>query len=173
MRLPNRADETLLPAMLAVALAFGLLFQFSDGDGDAVPVPRDGAGRAVALAGVQVRATDAAIGPAVVDPVLLTDPVFSEARAGKQADAAQAGPLGGAVIVGTTRGRGFARAIVQPPGGAAVSVAVGGRYLGWRLAALSADAVLFRRGAETLRMPLGGAYGQPGFGARPNLANER
>ncbi len=166
MRLPNRADGTVLPALLAAVLALGVLFQLSERD--EAPLPPGGAGRAVAAAPAAF-----AIGPAVVDPVLLADPIFSEARAGKQADGAQTGPLGGAVLVGTTRGRGFARAIVQPPAGAAVSVAVGGSYLGWRLTALSADAVTFRRGAEIVRMPLGGAYGQPGFSARPNVAIER
>lgn len=166
MQLPSRADQTLLPALLAVMLALLLLFQLTDDQSEQLPPA--GIGRVVAP--LPAKATfDAA--PA--DPVLLADPVFSERRVGKPASGAQEGPLGGAVIVGTAHGRGFARAILRAPSGAVVSVPVGGRYLGWRLLGLAPDAVAFRRGAEMVRMPLGGAYGQPGYGARNNVAIER
>lgn len=136
---PSRADQTLLPALLAAVLVLMVALQFALPVEDELPA----AMRRV----VPARLAQTGVNRVVPDPVILRSALFSPSRAagGGGANVAASGPLDGAIVVGMVRGRGFARAVVQEPGGGAVSVPVGGRYRGWRLVALGASNAVFSR----------------------------
>lgn len=162
---PNRADRTLLPATLALVLALLLAFQLSLPLEVTLP---DSIGRTVAPPVAEHVARRA-----VPDPVLAASPLFTPARAGTAQDVAANGPLAGAILVGIARGRGFARAVLQPPEGRAISLAIGQSFNGWRLIGLSSDAAQLARAGKSIAVTIGSADARGAPNTRSQLANER
>ena len=145
---PSRAEATLLPAVLGGSLALMAALQFALPVEDELPVST--------AATVRRLVAPLETSRAVADPVILANALFSPARIGKQSDAkSDTGPMDGARVVGSVQTRGFARALLQTSDGSAVTVAVGGRYRGWRLIGLNPTNAIFRRGGVTLPMPFG------------------
>jgi hypothetical protein len=164
---PSRADQTLLPALLAAVLVLMVALQF------AMPVDKEmpAAVRRV----VPARLAQTPLSLVVPDPVILRSALFSPSRAarGGGANVAASGPLDGAIVVGMVRGRGFARAVVQERDGNAVSVPVGGRYRGWRLVALtSGNAVFSQDGKRVVMSFTTGQVLPSNEGFQPRRTNE-
>lgn len=144
----------MLPAaLLALLVAAAMLQLVLARDAS---LPEEGVGRAApALAEAAVRHRDA-------PPVILARPLFSptrsmEARPIVIGDAADTGPLDGAVPVGMiARGR-AARLFLRLPDGTVRVMGLGGSYLGWRLAGLSATGATFVRGGDKRVIDYGSA----------------
>ncbi len=126
-------------------------------------LPQEGVGRvAPALAEAAIRHRDA-------PPVILARPLFSptrsmEARPIVVGDEAAVGPLEGAVPVGMiARGR-TARLFLRLPDGSIRVLSMGGSYMGWRLAGLSATGAAFVRGGEKRVIDYGSAAPAPASG---------
>jgi hypothetical protein len=133
--LPNRADGSVLPAILAVVLAVLILAQFMIVDVAEQP--------AVAGRNIVAKTAEQRVSISVADPVILRNALFAPARGA--GGSVGAGPLDGAVFAGVVRGRGFARAVLQQASGDAVSVPVNGSYHGWKLVALNNENATFVR----------------------------
>lgn len=175
---PDRAEGTVLAALLAVLLALMLAAQLLlPQNRPATPdVPPAG------LRAGPVRV--AAVSP---DPVLSRRSIFQPTRigsGGSNGAGVPSGPLDGATPAGIVRVRGAARLVLQTPGGTAVTLRPGQSWQGWRLLAIGTDQVRFARGGETVTLGLGAAtdsYSYPGYappaydprGDRPYQADEQ
>ena len=143
---PSRDSRTLLPALLSAVLALMVALQFALPAEVELP-PRIGQT-------VPARITASEVARVVSNPVILRNALFTPGRGGGGiGNVATAGPLDGAVVVGTVRGRGFARALLQQSDGSSVAVPLGGGYRGWRLAGLNRDSAIFTRDGERVAMP--------------------
>ncbi|RNJ63695.1 MAG: hypothetical protein EDM03_04725 [Porphyrobacter sp. IPPAS B-1204] len=170
---PERADGTVLAALLAVLLALMLAAQFVlPQDRPAVP---DVPPAALRAGPVQI----AVISP---DPALSRRSIFQPTRlagSGAAGLSVPAGPLDGAIPAGIVRVRGAARLVLQTPDGGSVTLRPGQSWQGWRLTAIGTDEVRFARGGETVTLGLGAAtesYSYPGYdprGYQPNQADEQ
>lgn len=145
---PERAEGTVLAALLALLLALMVAAQFvlpaERPDPPAVPPARLGA---------------APLSPsaASADPVLSGRSIFRPTRlaASSSAPGASLGPLDGASPAGVVKVRGAARLILQTPDGSAVTLRPGQSWQGWRLIAIGTDSVRFARGSETVTLAIG------------------
>lgn len=147
---PERAEGTVLAALLAVLLAVMLATQaILPQDRPTAPdVPPAGLRAATAQF--------AAISP---DPVLARRSIFQPTRIAGASGAGglSAGPMGGAYPAGVVRVRGAARLVLQTPDGKSVTLRPGQSWQGWRLIGIGRDDVRFRRGGETVTLALGAA----------------
>lgn len=148
---PRREDATLLPAALVALLCGGAVVQVALTGGP--DLPPAGVGR---VAPVETLAGVPTVTPA---PVIMARPLFAPTRTAtgrpSAPGAADPGPLGGAIPAGmTARGR-AARLFLRLPDGGIRVMAPGSVHMGWRLAGLSADAAIFRRGSQRLVVPYG------------------
>lgn len=155
---PERAEGTVLAALLAVLLAMMLIAQFVlPHDRPALPDMPQGA----------VRAESARIAAVSAEPVLARRSIFQPTRLGGSADGAglPSGPLDGAFPAGIVRVRGAARLVLQTPDGKSVTLRPGQSWKGWRLTRIGSDDVRFRRGGETVTLDLGAAdsFSYPGY----------
>ena len=147
--MPTHADGTLLPAVLALLLALLAGFQLATGGDDPLP---ETYGRVV-MPTVPVRRLVAV----AADPVVVRAAVFATVRNKDRAGApASLGPLGDAVPVGVTRGRGVTHVILQRADSSIVALPVGGQYRGWRVAAVAGDGVRFIGDSGSVTIPLAG-----------------
>lgn len=101
----------------------------------------------------------AGVTPVAPSPVIMARPLFAPTRTATGQPGvpgvANPGPLGGAIPAGmTARGR-AARLFLRLPDGSVRVMAPGGTHMGWRLAGLSADSAIFRRGARRMVVPYG------------------
>jgi hypothetical protein len=160
---PNRADRTLLPALLAVLLLFMVVLQF------AFPAQNESVIAPTRLVLPKLEALEPSL--ALADPIILRNALFAPGRGGGKSTGT--GPLDGAAFVGIVRGRGFARAVLQPGEGQAVSVPVGGAYRGWKLVSLNGSDALFMRDGirHTATIVRGAIENSPNL--QPQLANEQ
>ncbi len=160
---PNRADRTLLPALLAVLLLFMIALQF------VFPAQTESV---IAPARLVLPKQDA-IGPslALADPVILRNALFAPGRGGGKSTGT--GPLDGAAFVGVVRGSGFARAVLQPGEGQAVSVPVGGVYRGWKLVSLNGSNALFSRDGIRHTATIARGVIENSLNLQPQLASEQ
>ena len=176
---PERAEGTVLAALLAVLLAAMLLAQF------VLPQDRPAAPDLPPVGLRSGQATIAAVSP---DPALASRSIFRPATlGGAGAAGVPQGPLDGATPAGIVRVRGAARLILQTPNGKSVTLRPGQSWQSWRLVSIGRDNVRFARGAETVTLGLGPAdsYSYPGYappeydpagydgGYRPNQADEQ
>jgi hypothetical protein len=161
---PSRAEGTALPALLTVVLVAMLVLQFILPDEDALVDPPRRT--------IMPRPSSDGVSIAIADPVLFSASLFAPSRGrGKMADkVAGKGPLDGATFVGVVRGQGFARAVLQEPGGGSASVALGSRYRGWRLVSLTnATAIFSRNGIRHIASINGRTIAEdPRFAQRPS-----
>lgn len=145
---PERAEGTVLAALLAVLLALMLAAQMI------LPQERPAAPD-VPPAGLRAGSPQfAAISP---DPVLAERSIFQPTRiaAVNGQGGAAGGPLDGAYPAGVVRVRGAARLVLQTPDGKSVSLRPGQSWQGWRLIGIGREDVRFRRGGETVTLALG------------------
>ena len=175
---PERADGTVLAALLATLLALLMVAQFL------LPSDRPAAPEVPPAALQTVSVAIAAISP---DPALARRSIFQPTRlAGGSAEGAgvPGGPLDGAAPAGIVRVRGAARLVLQTPSGGSVTLRPGQSWQGWRLLAIGTEEVRFARGSETVTLGLGAAtdsYSYPGYdprgydprGYQPNQADEQ
>lgn len=151
---PPRADNgTLLPAALLALLVASAVLQLMLVRDDSLP--DEGVGR------VMPGSTEATVSHRDAPSVILTRPLFSPSRSMEARPIAtggvDAGPLEGAVPVGTiARGR-AAQLFLRLPDGTVRAIGLNGSYLGWRLAGLSATGATFVRGAERMTIAYGSA----------------
>lgn len=96
-----------------------------------------------------VPARPAALGS---QPTNASRPLFGSAAAGS-VDVADA-PVGGAIAIGVLARGGTSIGFLQAPDGSVASLSAGGDYHGWRLVTVGSTAILFRRGAETVALPV-------------------
>jgi hypothetical protein len=176
---PERAEGTVLAALLVALLSVMLIVQFM------LPQERP------AVPGVPpaaLRAGPAQIGAVSADPVLARRSIFQATRlAGASAAGAPVGPLDGAIPAGIVRVRGAARLVLQTPDGKSVTLRPGQSWQGWRLLSIGRDDVRFRRGGENVTLGLGAndSFSYPEYapipydprgldnGYRPNQADEQ
>lgn len=157
---PERAEGTVLAALLTVLLAVLLVVQF------VLPQDRPAAPPVPPVAG---RTGPAQIAAISADPVLARRSIFqaTQLSGGTSSDAAAVpqGPLGGAYPAGIVRVRGAARLVLQTPSGSSVTLRPGQSWQGWRLTAIGRDDVRFQRGRERITLALGAGsnYSDPGF----------
>lgn len=143
---PNRADRTLLPAVLAAVLLGLLGLQF------ALPhsasLPEFASGR---LTPIPVRRIE----PVVAARVITERALFSPGRSldAAAADSAAA-PLGGVNAIGYAIHRGRAKLFLQGGDGVLHSLAIGGVYRDWQLVRLSPEFAIFARADERLTLPI-------------------
>ncbi|MEO0057732.1 MAG: hypothetical protein RIT17_1205 [Pseudomonadota bacterium] len=144
---PERAEGTVLAALLAVLLGLMLVTQvlLPAERPDAPDVPPAG-----------LRSAPVTIAAVNADPALARRSIFQPVRiAGADNAGVPAGPLDGATPAGIIRVRGAARLVLQTPGGGSVTLRPGQSWRGWQLAAIGRDTVRFARGAETITLGLG------------------
>jgi hypothetical protein len=169
---PERAEGTVLAALLALLLALMVAAQFVlPADRPEPPaVPAAGLGTApVALAA------------ASADPALSRRSIFRPTRlAASSAPGAPAGPLDGASPAGVVKVRGAARLILQTPDGGTVTLRPGQSWQGWRLIAIGTDSVRFSRGGESVTLdigaPVSSSFSYPSYDPRadrPYQADEQ
>ncbi len=164
---PERAEGTVLAALLALLLALMLAAQF------VLPVERPAA---PAVPPVAVRAPAVTASAATADPALARRSIFQPTRlAGSAETGAAAGPLDGASPVGVIKVRGAARLILQTPDGKTVTLRPGQSWQGWRLAAIGTDDVRFERGAERVTLAVGAAASSnyPGYAPPGSYSDPR
>ena len=143
--LPNRADGSVLPAILAVVLAALVVAQFMIADvAEQSLVP----GRVVVP-----NTGEQGVSVSVADPAIIRNALFAPARGA--GISAGTGPLDGAIFAGVVKGRGFARAVLQQANGEAVSIPVNGSFHGWKLAALNNENATFVRDGIRYIAPIG------------------
>lgn len=176
---PDRAEGTVLAALLVLLLAAMLLVQL------VLPQERPlqpNVPRAAMRAGpMQIAAVSA-------DPALARRSIFQPTPlANPDGAGVPTGPLGGAVPAGIVRVRGAARLLLQTPDGTSVTLRPGQSWQGWQLTRIGSDDVSFRRGGESVTLGLGAAgnFSGPGFdpstydprgfdgGFQPNQADEQ
>ena len=156
---PSRAERTLLPAALTALLAVGcVLLLVLPVD---QPLPDGGAVVPLRLAPLNVVTPPA-------DPRIAANTLFTPARndigvASASTPVAVAVPLGGAVLAGITSIGARRTAFVTAPGGTARALVTGSVYLGWQVAAIDSDSVVFVRSGDRLTL----AVGRAGAGAEP------
>jgi hypothetical protein len=156
-----------LPAGLALVLLAGAALQLSLPQGAAVPpglgVLRAPDRRLPAIA--EVAAPDLAGRPSLFSPLRVVGARVAELDAASGAAPAPKplGPLDGTFVLGSARlGRGRTL-LLREESGRVLRLAPGGRYRGWQLLRIEADAALFRRGGRPERIvygasaPAGGA----------------
>jgi hypothetical protein len=177
---PERAEGTVLAALLAVLLALMLAAQ--------AMLPRERpAAPDVPPAGL--RAGSPQFAAVSADPVLARRSIFQPTliAGANGAGGPSAGPMGGAYPAGVVRVRGAARLVLQTPDGKSVSLRPGQSWQGWRLISIGSDDVRFQRGGENVTLALGApdsfsypgaaprAYDPGGFDDlyRPNQADEQ
>ena len=142
-----RASNILLPAVLAALLALLAAFQLFVGGDNPFPASF---GRVI-MPRIQSRAPP----KVTIDPVLARASIFTPVRSKALGGvSASLGPLGDAVPVGVTRGRGFVRVVLQCADGRVLTVPVGGAYRGWRVAAVAGDGVRFIGTGGSVLIPL-------------------
>jgi hypothetical protein len=155
---PERAEGTVLAALLALLLALMLAAQF------VLPAERP---EAPAVPPAATSPAPATIAAASADPALSRRPIFRATRlagAGADRSGVPAGPLDGASPVGVIKVRGAARLILQTPDGKSVTLRPGQSWQGWRLVAIGADDVRFVRGGERVTLAVGAAESNyPGY----------
>jgi hypothetical protein len=157
---PERAEGTVLAALLAVLLALMLMAQF------VLPAERPDP-PAVPPAGLG--AAPVSLSAATADPALSRRSIFRPTRlAASSAPGAPIGPLDGASPVGVVKVRGAARLILQTPGGTAVTLRPGQSWQGWRLVAIGTDSVRFARGSESVTLDIGAAVSNSYSGTYPS-----
>jgi hypothetical protein len=174
---PERADGTVLAALLAALLALLVAAQFLLPPDR--PAPPEVPPAALRLGPVAFSAISA-------DPVLSRRSIFQPTRlagSGANGSAMPSGPLDGATPAGIVRVRGAARLVLQTPGGRSVTLRPGQSWQGWRLTRIGNDEVRFVRGTETVTLGLGATdsysypgYAPPAYDARddwPNQADEQ
>ena len=173
---PERAEGTVLAALLALLLALMLLAQL------VLPVERP---QPPAVPPAGLGAPPVGIAAVSADPALARRVIFRPTRiAAAQGTGTPVGPLDGASPAGVVRVRGAARLILQTPDGGTVTLRPGQSWQGWRLIAIGTDSVRFTRGGESVTLGFGvqstGSY--PGYtpprfydpgGYRPNQADEQ
>ena len=164
---PDRENGAWLPAGLALVLLAGAALQLSLPQGAAVPpglgVLRAPDRRLPAIA--EVAAPDLAGRPSLFSPLRVVGARVAELDAASGAAPAPKplGPLDGTFVLGSARlGRGRTL-LLREESGRVLRLAPGGRYRGWQLLRIEADAALFRRGGRPERIvygasaPAGGA----------------
>lgn len=159
---PERAEGTVLAALLTVLLAVMLVVQFV--------LPQDRPASPV-VPPVASQAGPAQIAAVSADPALARRSIFRPTRlsgGGAGEAGSSLGPLGGAYPAGIVRVRGTARLVLQTPGGNSVTLRPGQSWQGWRLTRIGRDEVRFRRGGETITLGLGASdsFSYPGYGSR-------
>ncbi len=144
---PRRADRTRLPAALAALLVLLLAVQLLLPSTVVLP----DAGLAPPL-----RLRPVAVAPRAVDPEIALRPLFAPGRRETYVPgvAEKSAPLEGARAVGLITARGGARLFLQAPDGRTSAIAPGGVYRGWQLVRIGPAEVAFRRGAETVTLPI-------------------
>lgn len=148
---PERAENTVLAALLAVLLAVMLAAQV------VLPLDRPEVPGVPPAAGLRrVTADVPRISP---DAVLARRSIFTPvALVGASGDnAAPRAPLDGAVPAGTVRIRGAVRLVLQTPEGKAVTLRPGQSFRGWRLTAIGREEASFRRAGESVTLAFGAA----------------
>jgi hypothetical protein len=169
---PERAEGTVLAALLALLLALMLAAQF------VLPTERP---EAPAVPPVAARAAPVALAAGSIDPALARRSIFQPTRlAGVGGAGVPAGPLDGASPVGVVKVRGAARLILQTPDGKTVTLRPGQAWQGWRLIAIGTEDVRFVRGGERVTLAVGAAassdypgYVPPGaYDPRDTYANQ-
>jgi hypothetical protein len=169
---PERAEGTVLAALLAALLALMLAAQF------VLPTQRP---EAPVVPPVAARAAPVTMAAGSIDPAIARRSIFQPTRlAGAGGAGVPAGPLDGASPVGVIKVRGAARLILQTPGGKTVTLRPGQSWQGWRLVAIGADDVRFVRGTERVTLAVGAAassdypgYVPPGaYDPRDTYANQ-
>ncbi len=148
--LPNRADRSILPALLALILAALIVAQIMMPPLTELDIVA-GRTKVPAINQQSVAITGA-------DPVILNRPIFTPSRGASangsgNSDASNA-PMAGAIFAGIVRVRGYSRAVMQRADGDAVSVSVGASFFGWRLISMNDDAATFMREGVKYRAPL-------------------
>lgn len=176
---PERAENTVLAALLTVLLAVMLVAQML------LPLDRPETPGVPPAAGLRRITTDLPrVSP---DAVLARRSIFTPVTLAGAAseNAAPPAPLDGAVPAGIVRIRGAVRLVLQTPEGKAVTLRTGQSWRGWRLTAIGRDDARFRRGGETVTLALGvtdsfsdydsSAYDPRNFGGgfRANQADEQ
>lgn len=162
---PRRADQTRLPALLAVLLLVLLGVQLALPP--QIDLPEVGVGRPFRLAPISVT-------PLGADPEITARTLFSPSRRPDGAVAAgdKTAPLGGARPVGAVSVRGRARVFMQDPDGKVRGIELGDSIAGWRLAQVSGGQLLFVRGPESITLPIGASAPPVRTGARPTDETE-
>ncbi len=165
---PERAEGTVLAALLALLLALMLAAQF------VLPIDRPAA---PVVPPVAVRAAPVPVSAATADPVLARRSIFRPTRLARASGDAGApvGPLDGASPVGVIKVRGAARLILQTPDGKTVTLRPGQSWQGWRLAAIGTDDVRFERGGERVTLAVGVAASSnyPGYAPPGSYSDPR
>lgn len=164
---PDRENGAWLPAGLALVLLAGAALQLALPQGAAVPpglgVLRAPDRRLPAVA--EVGAPDLAERPSLFSPLRVVGAKVAEldAASGSVPAPKPLGPLGGTFVLGSARlGRGSS-VLLREENGHVLRLAPGGRYRGWQLLRIEADAALFRKGGKPERIvygasaPAGGA----------------
>ena len=152
LSLPSRADDTILPAVLAGALAlmFGVQLWLSGSDPELPP--------ALAVGASQANTAVPAMTPVGADRIIFDRPLFAPRQS--LTAASQAGPayaIGGAIVAGTVAIRGRSFAVVRRPNGVVTNLGIGGSIDGWRLVALPSDGAVFVKNKERRVIPYGAA----------------
>lgn len=148
--MPNRADGTLLPALLAVALAATLLAQL----GWTAREPELPPALPVSVPVSNFRVPT--ISPVAASGEIFRRPIFAPRQSASAAsDGAPPPMLGGAVVAGTVSVRGRTFAVVRRPNGTSFNMAIGGRLNGWSLTALRDEGAIFVKGNTRQTMAYG------------------
>ena len=150
LSLPNRAEGTLLPALLGAVLAATLIAQLMW----AARAPELPA--ALPLPAPFARAQVPVIAPASASAEIFRRPIFAPRQSASLASAGAPPPmLGGAVVAGTVSVRGRTFAVVRRPNGTSFNMAVGSRLNGWSLVGLRAEGAIFVKGNAKQLMAYG------------------
>jgi hypothetical protein len=164
---PERADGTVLAALLAALLALLVAAQFL------LPAERPAPPEVPPAA---LRTGPVAIAAVSADPSLARRSIFQPTRLARNDEdgaAVPTGPLDGATPAGIVRIRGAARLILQTPDGGSVTLRRGQSWRGWRLTAIGNDNVRFVRGTETVTLDLGASDSNSYPGLAPPAYDRR
>ena len=142
--LPNRADRSILPAILVVVLGALVAAQFMFVEPVDQPITP---GRFVVPAVGQQDVSQSS-----ADPIILGRAIFAPGRGAGVSASTE--PLYGARFAGITKVRGFARAVLQAADGGAVSIPLGGRYRGWKLTRLNENYATFVKDGTRFDAPM-------------------
>ncbi|WP_293880050.1 hypothetical protein [Sphingomonas sp.] len=162
LSLPNRTDETLLPAILAGLLVAAIITQLlwaSDAQ-DLPPVLPVGAAHANFGA--------PAVAPVGLPGVILARPIFAPRKSALAG--AGGGPppiLGGATVAGAMSVHGRSYAVVRRADRTTSNVGIGGVVGGWRLVALGDASAIFVRGRDRRTIAFGAQGAPPNPDAAP------
>ncbi len=156
MSVPNRADDTILPAVLAGLLAVLLAVQLllSGADPDLPP--------ALAVSASRTKTTIPEMAPVVAARVIFDRPLFAPRQSLTAAlRTGAASMIGGALVAGTVSIRGRSFAVVRRANGDVMNLGIGGVIDGWRLVALQAGGAVFVKGKESRVLAYGAAAFAP------------